>query len=236
MSTGQAAHLQNLVEHRYRHVSVRLSPEEDLIRGGVSLMRVFEADQAFRELLVLGPVLNLVDRILGPDCHLVAQNALRTPRGRGIVNWHIDDALFFPLLADGEWTGRRAPVPCYSVNVLIALSDVDADEFGPTQVVAGSHLLGRVPAYVPSLPPPTTATSLLARAGDAFLVNSQTWHRGAQNHTDRIRYLVTATYGRRFIAQRFFPFLNYRVPDHVVDGASDTLLRLLGKHDKGPYG
>lgn len=237
LSTDQAADLQRLVEHRYQHLSRCSSSDGDLIRGGISLMRVFEADQAFRDLLVLDPVLDLVERILGPDCHLVAQNALRTPRASGIVNWHIDDAMFFPFLADVEWTGRQAPqVPCYSLNVLVALSDVDADEFGPTQVVAGSHLSGREPIHAPSLPPHIKATSLLTRAGDAFLVNSQTWHRGAQNRTDRVRYMVTATYGRRFIAQRFFPFLNYRVPDHVLDGASDTLLRLLGKHDKGPYG
>jgi hypothetical protein len=31
-------------------------------------------------------------------------------------------------------------------------------------------------------------------------------------------------------AQRLFPFLNYRMPDHVLEGAGERLLRVLGKH------
>jgi len=200
-------------------------------------MRTFEYHQAFRDLLILEPVISLVEQILGTDCHVVAQNAIRTPRGKGIVNWHIDDVLFFPFLAHlpaiPENTG---PLPCYSLNVMAALSDVEAEIFGPTQVVAGSHLTGRAPEYKPTLPSGVAPTSLFAQAGDVYLINSQTWHRGAQNQSERTRYLLTTAYGRRFISQRFFPFLNYRMPPHVLDGASDRLLRLLGKHEKGPYG
>lgn len=119
---------------------------------------------------------------------------------------------------------------------MVALSNIDGEVFGPTQVVAGSHLMGREPYYAPALSPGLAPTSLPARAGDVYLVNSQTWHRGAQNQSGRVRYLLTTTYGRRFISQRFFPFLNYRMPSQVLDGASDRLLRLLGQHEKGPYG
>jgi hypothetical protein len=38
------------------------------------------------------------------------------------------------------------------------------------------------------------------------------------------------------IAQRFYPFLNYCMPDHVLEGAGERLLRVLGKHPSGPYG
>lgn len=233
----QARDLQELIEQRYQDPATHESPELDLVRGGVSLMRMFEYHRSFRDLLVLEPVIGLVEAILGVDCHVIAQNALRTPTGKGIVNWHIDDALFFPFLADLPAMPEDAgSLPCYSLNVMIALTDVDAEVFGPTQVVAGSHLTGREPEYSPTLPPGLTPTSLLARAGDVYLVNSQTWHRGAQNQTGRVRYVLTTTYGRRFVSQRFFPFLNYRMPPQVLDDASDRLLRLLGKHEKGPYG
>ncbi|MFF4583133.1 hypothetical protein ACFY15_32900 [Streptomyces sp. NPDC001373] len=79
-------------------------------------------------------------------------------------------------------------------------------------------------------------TSLLARAGDAYLVNSQTWHRGAPNQSDRTRYLLTTAYGRRIISQRFYPFIGYQLPTSVLEGASDQLARLLGQHGKGAYG
>lgn len=237
LTADHARHLRELIELRYADPSIHENPERDLLRGGVSLMRIFEYHHAFRDLLVLEPVISIVEQILGTDCHVVAQNALRTPKGNGIVNWHIDDALFFPFLAELPALPDGAqPLPCYSMNVMIALSDIDAEEVGPTQVVAGSHLTGREPAYAPNLPAGVTPASLLAQAGDVYLVNSQTWHRGAQNTSERVRYVLTTTYGRRFISQRFFPFLNYRMPSRVLDGASDRMLRLLGKHERGPYG
>ncbi|MGH3907307.1 MAG: phytanoyl-CoA dioxygenase family protein [Pseudonocardiaceae bacterium] len=237
VSKGDARHLRGLIERRYQDPDTHADPNQDYVRGNVSLMRMFEYDRSFRDLLVLEPIISLIERILGADCHVIAQNALRTPTGKAIVNWHIDDALFFPFLAQLSSLPREvSPLPCYSLNVMIALSDVDAEEFGPTQIVAASHLTGRVPDRSPTLPSGMVPRSLFAQAGDVNLINSQTWHRGAQNTSQRTRYLVTTAYGRRFISQRFFPFLNYQMPSYVLHGASDRLLRLLGRHEKGPYG
>lgn len=145
------------------------------MRGDVSLMRMFEHHREFRDFLAQEPILSLVEQILGADCHVVAQNALHTPKGKGIVNWHIDDVLFFPFLAHLPVLPEEAgPLPCYSLNVMVPLSDVTTEEFGPTQVVAGSHLTGKEPEYGPTLPPGVTPTSLLAQVGDVYLINSQT--------------------------------------------------------------
>lgn len=237
ISSDQAQHLRDLIERCYQDPDTHADPNRDYVRGGVSLMRIFEYDRSFRDLIILEPVISLVEQILGADCHVISQNALRTPMGKGIVNWHIDDALFFPFLAHLPTLPKDAgPLPCYSLNVMVALSDVDEGKFGPTQIVAASHLTGRVPDRGPTLPSAVVPTSLLARAGDAYLVNSQTWHRGAQNTSHRTRYLLTTAYGRRFISQRFFPFLNYQMPFHVLHSAPERLLRLLGRHEKGPYG
>jgi hypothetical protein len=46
---------------------------------------------------------------------------------------------------------------------------------------------------------------------------------------------VTA-YCKRLHPAALFPFLNYRMPDHVLTGATDRLLRVLGRHEKGPFG
>ena len=78
--------------------------------------------------------------------------------------------------------------------------------------------------------------SLLMKAGDLYLLNGQTWHRGVPNQSDRIRYLFHQVYGQRFVAQRFWPYLNYRMPDHVLQGADERLLRILGKHPEMAYG
>ncbi|WP_327255438.1 phytanoyl-CoA dioxygenase family protein [Streptomyces sp. NBC_01244] len=230
-----AEHLRVLTEQRYQDPQVHAAPEElDLLRGDVSMMRVFECDPAFREMIDLEPLVTLVEALLGPDCHVIAQNALRIPPGKGIINWHIDDALFFPFLSDTPTVPAVGSIPCFALNVMIALSDIDDVQHGPTQVIPGSHLSGRRPPYSSDLP--GAPTSLLARAGDAYLVNSQTWHRGAPNQSDRTRYLLTTAYGRRFISQRFYPFIGYRLPDGVLEGASARVARLLGRHGKGPYG
>lgn len=231
-----ADHLRILTEQRYQDPQVHAAPPElDLLRGDVSLMRMFEFNRAFRDVIDPEPVASLVEMILGPDCHVIAQNALRIPPGKGIVNWHIDDALFFPFLGDiPTGTAGDSTIPCFSLNVMVALTDIETDLHGPTQVIAGSHLSGRRPPYSPNLP--ETPTSLLARAGDAYLINSQTWHRGAPNQSERTRYLLTTAYGRRFISQRLYPFIGYRLPTSVLEGASDQLARFLGQHGKGPYG
>lgn len=230
--------LRELIERRYQDPAThRAGPEQDELRGGVSLMRMFEYHQVFRDVLALPPVIDLVETILGADCHVIAQNALRTPQGKAIVNWHIDDELFNPLLAHLSHIPPQArPVPCFSLNVMIALSDTPTIQYGPTEVVAGSHLSGRAPPHRSMLPEGVHATALYARAGDVYLLNNQTWHRGAQNLSRHIRYLLTTAYGRRCISQRFYPFLNYQMPQHVLDGASERILRLLGRHDKGPFG
>lgn len=138
LSAAQVAELRDLVERRHHDPATYAAPDRDSVRGGVSLMRMFEYHQAFRDLLVLEPVIGLVERILGADCHVVAQNALRIPKGKGIVNWHIDDALLFPFLSHlPALPGHALPLPCYSLNVLVALSDVEADVYGPTQSSPG---------------------------------------------------------------------------------------------------
>ena len=110
-------------------------------------------------------------------------------------------------------------------------------EYGPTQVVPGSHYSGRRPDRQEK--PEFEGRgphSILARAGDVYIFHNQVWHRGALNQSDRVRYIATVAYSKRFVAQRFYPFLNYRMPDHVMEGADERLLRHLGKHKKGAYG
>ena len=39
-----------------------------------------------------------------------------------------------------------------------------------------------------------------------------------------------------FVAQRFWPYLNYHMPDYVLEDADERLLRVLGKHPEMAYG
>jgi ectoine hydroxylase-related dioxygenase (phytanoyl-CoA dioxygenase family) len=117
------------------------------------------------------------------------------------------------------------------------LTDVPM-ELGPTQIVPGSHRSGRLPprsgdelvwdgrGYV----------SLLARAGDCVVLNGQTWHRGATNRSGHHRIVLQVSYGRRYISQRFWPFVNFSLPEDVWASAPPRRRRLLGEHPHGPYG
>jgi hypothetical protein len=78
--------------------------------------------------------------------------------------------------------------------------------------------------------------SILCKAGDLYLQHGQLWHRGAPNTLDRRRCLYQVAYGDRRMAQRLFPNLNYQVPPHILEGADERLLRVLGKHPVGYYG
>ena len=133
----------------------------------------------------------------------------------------------------------RLRMPVFLLTVQIPLTDIPSDEFGPTQFVPKGHYSGRQPEDVKNpLFEGREPVSIHCKAGDIYLHNGQCWHRGAPNTSIRTRYLLQQAYGMRWVAQRFFPFLNYRMPQHVLDHASgdENMLRVLGKHPKGAYG
>jgi ectoine hydroxylase-related dioxygenase (phytanoyl-CoA dioxygenase family) len=236
ISTRDAETLRDIADRKWSDPRIDHSAGDDQIRG-VGLMRMFEYHQTYRDLIARQPLIDLVEELVGDECHVIAQTALRTPRANGIVNWHIDDQLFHPWLVELGSPSTELLLPCNVVNVMIALTEMEVLEHGPTQLVPHSHRSGL--AAPPSNDPASAGyeiVSVLAKPGDAYLFNNQLWHRGAQNNSDRIRFVVTTAYARRFVAQRFYPFLGYRMPAHVTKDAGERLLRLLGKHPKGPYG
>lgn len=210
--------------------------EGDYIRG-ISLLRMFERDINFRDLTAREPFVSVVEAILGNDCHIMSQNALRNGPGEGVTGWHVDDRVLFPLPDGVKRHNPEIRVPCFVINLLIPLTDVEELEFGPTQVVPGSHYSGRGPNR-PENPSfeGRGPVSLTGKAGVAYMFHNQVWHRGHPNTSDRVRYLGGVTYSQRVVSQRFYPFLNYRMPEYVLEGADERLLRLLGKHKKGAYG
>ena len=236
----EVAALKDAMERKLNDPKMR-EEEGDHIRGS-SLMRMFEYDIAFRDLIVREPFASLAEAILGENCQCMSQNALFTlpdpeakPDGPG--GWHVDDLLHFPLPDDVSGHDPQVRMPCFVVQIFTPLTDIESLEFGPTQVVPGSHRAGRNPEEQDH---PTYSgngpVSMLARAGEAYLFNNQMWHRGAPNTSDRTRLLGGVTYSKRFIAQRFYPFVDYQMPEHVWEGADARLQRFLGRHEKGAYG
>ena len=50
------------------------------------------------------------------------------------------------------------------------------------------------------------------------------------------RLAAVAGYSRRFVAQRFWPFLNYHLSRDILDQCIPRQRQLLGEHPRGPYG
>jgi ectoine hydroxylase-related dioxygenase (phytanoyl-CoA dioxygenase family) len=128
-------------------------------------------------------------------------------------------------------------LPVFRMTVQIMLTDCDEVKYGPTQFVPGSHYSGR---HASDMKNPTfegrEPKSILCKAGAIYLHNGQCWHRGAPNTSDRTRYLLQHAFCQRWISQRFYPFIDYKMPAHVWEGAGERLQRVLGRHPKGPYG
>ncbi len=203
--------------------------------------KMFEHGEAFEALVDHEPIVSLTEQIVGSDCHLIAMSALRTEPGAGISFWHADETVRFPRPEDVP-LDPRIPMPCFIVNLNYYLCDVD-EELGPTQFVPRTHRSGRAPAKADEdangnpVHEGRSAVSATGPAGACVLWHDQTWHRGAVNKSkDRIRWVQQAPYGRRFIAQRFWPFVNYHMPEEILDRANPRRKRLLGVHDIGAYG
>lgn len=207
--------------------------------GETIRVRMFERGPEFEALIDHPNIIPLIEAILGPDCHLIAQNALRTGPNQSVASvFHCDETVRFPI-PEGVELDPRIPMPVFVVNLNIYLVDVD-EELGPTELVPGSHRAGRNP--VPDINgnveykgrKPVMATG---KAGDVVLWHDQTWHRGTPNRSqDRIRWVQQGAYGKRFIAQRFYPFINYRMPEDILERANPRRKRLLGLHGRGAYG
>jgi ectoine hydroxylase-related dioxygenase (phytanoyl-CoA dioxygenase family) len=198
--------------------------------------RMFEHSEANLRLFDLEPVVTLAERIIGDVTHVIHNNSFRSPVGGGGVGaWHQDDPPHY-LVTHGEPpTNVRLPVLVFSVNYY--LTDVDSIENGPTEIIRGSHLFGRpCPPHIDAEKFRDRLVSCIGPAGSAVLCNSQVWHRGAPNTSDRVRYVTQVTYARRIVGHKYYPFMNYVMPEHVYRNANERLRRLLGFLPSGAYG
>ncbi|QYM80006.1 phytanoyl-CoA dioxygenase family protein [Horticoccus luteus] len=155
-------------------------------------------DIAFARLFIREPIYSLVKAILGPECRFCGQNVIRNGPGQAISNWHVDDCnkLEHPLPPDVPRWPAGARLPLIWLSVQVPLSDITAVEDGPTEIVPGSHYSGRLCPGESPVFEGRPAEPILCRAGDIYLFNHQTWHRGMPNVGQKTRYLMQLQYAR----------------------------------------
>ena len=93
-------------------------------------------------------------------------------------------------------------MPVFWMTIQVALSDIDQLEHGPCQFVPQSHYSGRKPSESLEFEG-HGPRSVFCKAGDVYLTNHQTWHRGAPNLSERVRYLMQIQYAQRWADRRF---------------------------------
>lgn len=152
----------------------------------------------FTRLFIREPIYSLVQAILGPECRYCGQNVIRNAPGQAISNWHVDDCnkLEHPLPPEVPRWPAGARLPLLWLSVQVALSDITAVADGPTEIVAGSHYSGRLCPGENPVFEGQSAAPILCEAGDIYLFNHQTWHRGMPNVGKNTRYLMQLQYAR----------------------------------------
>jgi ectoine hydroxylase-related dioxygenase (phytanoyl-CoA dioxygenase family) len=155
-------------------------------------------------------ILEVIEPLLGEDCHIIANTAWRNPPSKqgvhGGERWHIDAGPHVPLPPGSKWPSE-IPHPVFAVGTHIYLQDCGMQD-GPTGVIPGSQTSGRTPPPDRLLDDDLSfegrgVTPIIARAGDVGLFVSDVWHRRMPTQPgDAGRLFLQAHYGRRDIAQR----------------------------------
>jgi ectoine hydroxylase-related dioxygenase (phytanoyl-CoA dioxygenase family) len=157
-------------------------------------------------------ILEVVEPLLGEDCHVIANTAWRQPpeeSSHGGRYWHIDSGPHVPRPSGVPWD-ERIPYPVFAVATHIMLMDCPI-EAGPTAVLPGSHKSGQAPPLDRLSDDALTwegqgALPLLLDAGDVALFVSDAWHHRLPSKAgDPGRYFLQCHYGRRDLAQRLRP-------------------------------
>lgn len=186
-------------------------------------------DGPFAETAVLDNsyVSPLLSRLLGDDYIVAALSAVASFPGAPDQFLHRDAA---PLFGTTENEGD-AHLPPYSVSMLVPLVDCTR-ETGCTRVWPGSHrIVGtesglRVGSLDPEL-----------RAGSVLMTDGRVLHRGAANHSNRVRPLFYLTFHRSWY--RDFGGYERRPPIDVSRAAFQRLPKTVQdriRWFRGPYG
>ena len=183
-------------------------------------------------------ILEVVEPLLGEDCHVIANTAWRNLPTFGGGPWHCDAGPHVPRPPGVDWDDR-IPYPVFAIGAHILLRDCPV-ECGPTAVVPGSHRSGRLAPRERLTDPDLTYDGrppvlLAAAAGDVALFVSDVWHRGTPAAGGDGRLFLQVHYGRRDIAQRILPTadVNHLTPEAIERATTTRQRQLVGLHD--PY-
>ena len=183
-------------------------------------------------------ILEVIEPLLGNDCHVIANTAWRNPPDFGGGPWHCDAGPQVPRPEGVEWDDR-IPYPVFAIGAHLMLKDCPVS-CGPTAVIPGSLAAG---ASRPSTGSPTPTSPMTAAppcssrptpATRALFV-SDVWHRGTPASGGDGRLFLQCHYGRHDIAQRIRTTadVNHLSPEAIERAQTQRQGDLVGLHN--PY-
>ena len=198
---------------------------------------MFNRSAACQRAIASPRILQIVEPLLGEDCHVIANTAWKNPPDFGGGPWHCDAGPHIPRPEGVDWDDR-IPYPIFAVAAHIMLADCALAD-GPTAVVPGSHRSGRLAPFDRMTDENLTYDGRPPRvfeawAGDVVLFVSDVWHRGLPSREGgRGRLFLQAHYARRDIAQRVRTVAdaNQCSPDAIARADSPRARTLIGLHD-----
>lgn len=197
---------------------------------------VFNRAAAFRDMIDRPGVVDLAERLLGDECHIIGETAWRSRPGHDGWKTHTDRV--FVEMPEDMVADPRFELPVFVCTAHYYLTDVTLDT-APTWIVPGSHRSGRALAWGKEDDPEWHGRKLepvLCKAGDVLIFRSELWHTGSKNASeDEVRYLLQVHYAHRFIAQHFTPYLEFKFDPSILDSANPRQRRLLGEHKRAEY-
>ena len=189
-------------------------------------------------------ILDVVEYLLGEDCHVIANTAWwQRPGENDHLGrfWHIDAGPHVPRAPGIPWD-PRIPYPVFAIAAHLYLEDCPSSA-GPTGVIPGSHTSGQAPPWERLADEDLEwegrrTLPILTQAGDVALFVSDVWHRRLPpGPDDPGRMFVQCHYGRRDIAQRLRPTstVNHLSTEARARAQTPRERTLVGLHPLGFY-
>ena len=244
-SRDEVERLREDVLEVYRTVPPDMRARPSLENAEMVRYEMFNRSALCQEVIGSRRILDIVEPLLGEDCHVITCTAWKNPPGNTVgadaLEWHVDGGPHVPRRSGIRWP-RRIPYPVFVVATHLYLSDVGPSE-GATAFVPTSHTSGALP---PSRRRHAEELSYRgrksvahhARAGDVSFFVSDVWHRRLSPAPESSgRFFLQTNYGRREIAQRVRPTteVNHASPEAIARARTERERQLIGLHEQAFY-
>lgn len=245
LSASEVRQLRDEVEEVFRTFPPDMRARPSVENAEMFRYEMFNRSALCQEVIARACILEVVEPLLGPDCHVISCTAWKNPPGNTLgadaLEWHVDGGPHVPRRRGIRWP-KRIPYPVFVVATHIYLQDVEMKD-GPTAFVPTSHTSGTLPPHRKRKEEGLRyrgrgSVAHLAEAGDISFFVSDVWHRRLTPTAEAAgRFFLQTNYARREIAQRVRPTgeVSHATEAAIARARTEREQQLIGVHPFGFY-